>query len=651
MKNIEGQKRVVIEHLTPQIDGGLYPVKRTIGETLTIKADVFADGHDWVSAFVQHKKNSDKEWTNIAMMPLDDGLETHIASLEIVEMGVYEYRIKAFINHPISWQHNLKRRLQDANRQDIELQMLVGIEFLENIKHKAKKSEHKLINLLINDLNQFSKLDVCLEKALGNDISQWFERYPTDEQATFSPTLVCLAQRKKAGFSTWYSFFPRSASQNGTHGTFADCQALLPRIAQMGFDVVYLPPIHPIGVQHRKGKNNAVAADPNEVGCPYGIGLNEDGHKAILVELGTLGEFKNLVKTANDLGIEIAMDYALQCSPDHPYVNQHPKWFKWRPDGTVQYAENPPKKYQDILPINFENDDWQAMWQEFKSIFDHWIACGVNMFRVDNPHTKSFVFWQWVISEINKTNPDVLFLAEAFTRPRITEQLAKVGFQQSYTYFTWRYNKAEMQKYVKDLTTSDTKEYMRPCFWTNTHDINPYYLQTQNEAMFILRYAMAATLSANTGIFGPCFELMDSTPFPGKEEYWNSEKYEVRHWDWNKKNLLTYVISKINQLRHQNEALQYTNNITFCDTSNENLMAYVKTYKENRILCVVNWDVNNTQNGTLKIPLDLIGKHREQAFFVHDLLTGYRYQWHGEFNFIELNPAVMPCHIFRIEEF
>ncbi|MEZ4800443.1 MAG: hypothetical protein R2809_11875 [Flavobacteriales bacterium] len=418
----------------------------------------------------------------------------------------------------------------------------------------------------------------------------------------------------------------------------------------MGFDVVYFPPIHPIGHVFRKGKNNSLNAGPDEPGCPYATGSEDGGHKEILSELGTLQDFKRLIKKTSELDMEVAMDFAIQCSLDHPYVKKHPQWFKWRPDGTVQYAENPPKKYQDVLPLDFENEDWQNMWHELKGILEYWIAQGIKIFRVDNPHTKSFIFWQWCIAEINKKNPEVIFLSEAFTRPRIMENLAKKGFHQSYTYFTWRNNKHELMQYMNELTQSPMKEYFRPNFWPNTHDINPYITQNAHEPQYILRLFLAATLSANYGIFGPSYELMAHAAIPGKEEYLNSEKYEVRHWDWNHRNKLMHVISSINKIRNENVAMQFTNNYTECHVENEHMMAWLKVYNDNKILCIANLDAYNKQSATVHIPLDKIGKFEGQGFSVHDLVTGEKYNWNGSRNYVELDPYRLPFHIFRIEE-
>jgi starch synthase (maltosyl-transferring) len=453
-------------------------------------------------------------------------------------------------------------------------------------------------------------------------------------------------------FSTWYEFFPRSAAQEANrHGTFQDCVKLLPRIAEMGFDTIYLPPIHPIGRAFRKGKNNSVTSESGEPGSPWAIGAAEGGHKAILPELGTLDDFRHFVEEAREHGIEVALDFAIQCSPDHPYVKEHPQWFRWRPDGTVQYAENPPKKYQDVLPVNFETEDWKNLWLELKSIVLHWIEQGVYIFRVDNPHTKTFNFWEWLIREVRSQHPQIIFLAEAFTRPRVMEQLGKIGFTQSYTYFTWRNNPQEMREYLTELTQTEMREYYRPNFWPNTPDILPEVLQHGGEPAHIMRVILAATLSSNYGLYGPVYEFGISTPVSGKEEYLDSEKYEIKHWDWGKRTKISEVITLINKIRKVNPALQTTWNIAFGDTDNQQLLCFAKwdSARKNKMLIVANMDPYNTQAGWVKVPLRELQLIEGEQYLVHDLLTEHKYTWQNEWNYVELRPHEMPVHVFRIE--
>lgn len=640
-----GRNRVIVSNVQPHVDNGLYPVKRVVGEWLNVEADVYADGHDSVTAVLLYRQTGKRNWNEVRMQSI--GNDRWQAGFTLGEEGPWEFTVKGFIDHPLTWQMDFRRRLESNDVKELNLQLQMGIDWLEKISKANPKSKREAKQWI-------EKLqgDSAYQNAASGEFENFLRNYPLIVFPTvYEKTLPVVAQRKRAGFSSWYSFFPRSATKSpGKHGTFKDCIELLPRIQEMGFDVIYLTPIHPIGNSFRKGKNNSLNAGPDEPGCPYAIGGKSGGHKEILEELGTVSDFKKLIAAAEEKGMEIAMDFAIQCSPDHPYVKAHPKWFKWRPDGTVQYAENPPKKYQDVLPLDFENEDWQGMWRELKSILDYWIDLGIKIFRVDNPHTKSFLFWQWCLEEINKKNPEVIFLSEAFTKPKVMNELAKKGFHQSYTYFTWRNTKAELMQYMSDLVYTDAREYYRPNFWTNTHDINPYILQSGHEPQYLIRFFLAATLSSNYGIYGPVFEQMVHDALPGREEYLDSEKYEVRYWDWSKTNKVTQIISIVNKLRNENTALQFTNNYTPCEIHNDHLMAYLKVMGDNKILCVVNLDAWNKQSGTVNIPLHLIGKHADERFVVHDLITDDKYQWQGHSNYVELDPYRLPFHIFRIED-
>ncbi len=640
-------QRVIVEHVTPEIDAGRFYIKKTIGDTVRIEADIFTDGHDYIAARLLYKHQDDKKWLHLPMHLINN--DRWQASFDLPKMGFYNYTITAWVDHALTWHHGFLKKYQDAQHLDVEL--LIGAGFLDAMLPVANKADQKLITKITALMHDKVKYDQAVNMVLGKEMHHLIDTYPNLEYATtYSRELKIYVDREKAGFSSWYCFFPRSASPvEGKHGTFKDCEALLPRIAEMGFDVLYFPPIHPIGHNFRKGKNNTVNALPGDDGVPYAIGSEEGGHKDILKDLGTLNDFKHLMKEAAEHGLEIALDFAIQCSPDHPYVKQHPKWFKWRPDGTVQYAENPPKKYQDILPINFENDDWQNLWKELKNILDYWCEQGIRIFRVDNPHTKSFHFWEWCIAEVQKKYPGTIFLSEAFTKPKVMKQLAKLGYTQSYTYYVWRNSKQELMEYMTELTQTEMKDYFRPNFWPNTHDINPYALQGGNEAAFITRYFMAATLSSNYGIFGPVYELMYHAPYPGKEEYLNSEKYEVMHWDWDKRNKLTDVITKVNAARKVNPALQSTNNIKFCEVHNDMLLAYYKKAGDNHILCIINLDPYSKQQGMVQTPLLEMGIWPGQDFTVFDILTGRSYIWNQEWNYVELAPRQLPVHLFKIE--
>jgi starch synthase (maltosyl-transferring) len=646
----DGRSRVVIEHVLPQLNGGRFPIKRTVGEKLTVLADVFADGHDEVRVALLVRHADETDWQEIPMeFQANDRWE---ASFVPEKRGMYEYTVQGWVDHLYTWQKGLKKKFEAG--QDVGVELLIGANWIEEAAQRAPEAEAGKLTAWASQLRAQTNQSDGVSFALSTEVSRLVEAYPDKKYASiYHRTLQMEAERQKALFSTWYEFFPRSASSEpGKHGTFKDCEALLPRIAEMGFDTVYLPPIHPIGTSNRKGANNAVSAQPGEPGSPWAIGGKEGGHKAIHPELGTVEDFVSLVKKAKEYTIEIALDVALQCSPDHPYVKEHPQWFRWRPDGTVQYAENPPKKYQDVLPINFETDDWENLWKELKSIFDYWIDKGVYIFRVDNPHTKSFVFWEWCIREVRKQHPDTIFLAEAFTRPRVMEQLAKLGFNQSYTYYTWRNTQFEIKQYMTELTKTDMREYYRPNFWPNTPDILPEMLQTGGEAAHVSRLVMAATLSSNYGLYGPVYEFGINAPMHvGKEEYLDSEKYEIMHWDWNRRTKIRDVMTRINRIRKENAALQTTWNIEFGETDNQQLICYAKMddLRSNKMLMVVNLDPHHVQSGWIKVPIQYLNLSAGSAYTVHDLMTDTRYQWHHEWNYVELHPDAMPVHVFRIE--
>ena len=646
---MQNQKRVLIENVLPQLDNGNFFIKRIIGQNINVFADIISDGHDLIEAAVQFKYENDKKYLEIRMNSLpNDSFET---TFFVEKQGYYSYYVESWIDYALNWQYGIGKKIID--NQEVKSELLEGIEYLKPLLKKVSASDIKYLEETIKLFSQEKNYNEAIKEAISDKLKFIFKENPTKFLANQSKELKIYVDRPKALFSTWYEFFPRSASNKlGNHGSFKDCEKLLPRVAKMGFDTLYFPPIHPIGEVNRKGINNATNANPSDVGSPWGIGSQYGGHKSIHPELGTLSDFKSLVNTAKNLGIEIAMDFALQAAPDHPYVKDFPQWFKWRPDGTVQYAENPPKKYQDILPIYFESDDWKNLWKELLDCALFWVEeCGIKIFRVDNPHTKPFYFWGWLIAEIKKKHPDVLFLAEAFTRPKIMNELAKQGFTQSYTYFTWRNSKAELIQYVTELTQSEQKEYFRPNFWPNTPDINPYALQGANESTYLQKYFLAATLSSSVGIYGPVFEHMISDAIPGKEEYMDSEKYQIRHWDWEKENKITMLITKINNIRKEQTSLQQTNNVQFCDTDNDQVIAYYKfdDAKENETLMICSLDAYYAKQAWVKIPLQSLGIIEGQLFTVTDLITGNSYIWNREWNFIEIHPS-LPFHLFKIQK-
>lgn len=645
---MQKQERVVIDAVSPQINGGEFFIKRIVNEIINVDANVLVDGHDVIAASVLFKHENARKWSEVRMH--HTGNDEWAASFIVEKQGFYDYKVQGWVDHALNWQHGIERKIDDG--QHVISELLEGVLYLEPLLKKVKKNEKEFVQECLACFKDESRYDKALELAKSETLHHLFYTYPEKELANESQTLQVYVDRKKARFSTWYEFFPRSASEEeGKHGTFKDCERLLGRVADMGFDTLYFPPVHPIGEVNRKGKNNTTEAFEGDAGSAWGIGSKYGGHKDIHPELGTLADFKRLVKKAKDLGIEVAMDYALQAAPDHPWVTSNPEWFKWRPDGTVQYAENPPKKYQDILPIYWENDNYKALWQECLDILLHWVDCGINVFRVDNPHTKPYYFWNWVMLEVKKKHPDVIFLAEAFTKPKVMQRLAKEGYSQSYTYFTWRDNKHELTEYMVELTQSDQREYMQPNFWPNTPDINPYHLQGANESKYLQRYALAATLSSSIGIYGPVFEQMIHEAIPGKEEYYMSEKFEVKHYDWFIENKITLLISKINKIRHENAALQQTNNIRFCHIENDNLMAFYKwdQDKTNELLIIISLDQYYAQQGTVQLPMHELGIHEGQQIQVEDLVTGSSYNWHSEWNFVELHPT-LPFHIFKINK-
>lgn len=676
LTSIPGQQRVRIERVSPELDAGFdrpgrYPIKAIIGQIIAVEADIITDGHDYLAARLLYKHADEKAWQETPMMLLVN--DRWAGSFPVEKLGRYHYNIEAWVDHITSWQHEIHLKVADGQRISSELK--AGAVLVDRMAHRAgggpntnaAANAHDAAALIrtaalfregsdhVADAQAGDPYAEAVTLAESDQFLHWAQQYPERQHparyACDSPNgLGVEVDRAAAGFSTWYCLFPRSAAREvGTHGTFRDVEKLLPRIAGLGFDVLYLPPIHPIGTAHRKGKNNSVICQPGEPGVPYGIGSAEGGHDTIHAELGTVDDFKHLIAEAKSYGMEVAMDLAIQCSPDHPWATQHPEWFKKRPDGTIQYAENPPKKYQDIYPVYFETDDWQNLWLELRRVLLVWADWGVKIVRVDNPHTKPFGFWEWVIADVKKHHPDMLFLSEAFTKPKVMQQLAKVGFAHSYTYYTWRTTKAELQQYMTELTAGEIKHYFRPNFWPTTHDINPGILQSGHEPQFLIRYFLAATLSSNYGIYGPSFELMEHVPVPNKEEFLNSEKYEIRYWDWERTNKLTYLIGLTNRIRRENRALQETNNLTFCTINDDYLMAYLKVTGANRLLTIVNTDAYNRRAGLVQVPIWQLGIGPNQPYTVHDLLTDNRYTWRGEWNFVELDPYIMPMHLFRID--
>ena len=645
---MQNQSRIVVQNIAPQLNEGTVFIKRVVDEIVNVTADVLVDGHDVLQASILYKHESEKRWQETRMHATSN--DEYAASFITTKQGFYSYKIEGWVDYALNWQHGIERKIDDY--QHVNSELLEGadllFDFIASVNSDDKEYLHHLISIFKNP-NSYAE---AVKEAVSKKLHLILKNNPKKLLTQTSAEYKVYVDRLKARFSTWYEFFPRSASEEeGKHGTFNDCHRLLPRIAHMGFDTLYFPPIHPIGEVNRKGKNNTTVAQNGDVGSTWGIGSKHGGHKDIHPELGSLEDFKNLITKAKELGIEVAMDYALQAAPDHPWVTAHPDWFKWRPDGTVQYAENPPKKYQDILPIYWESKDYKNLWQECLDTLFYWINCGINVFRVDNPHTKPYYFWGWIVTEVKKKHPDVLFLAEAFTRPKIMHQLAKQGYTQSYTYFTWRDSKHELIAYMNELTQTDQKEFMRPNFWPNTPDINPYHLQGAPESKYLIRYALAATLSSNIGIYGPVFEQMIDTPIAGKEEYFMSEKFQLCQYDWFKENKVTTLISIINNIRKENESYQQTNNIKFLETGNDQLIAFYKWNQDrtNETLTVISLDAYNSQSGSVKLPLHDLGVNYGRKVEVIDLVTRNSYNWYNESNYVQLH-AILPFHIFKINK-
>ena len=647
----DGRARVVIEGVKPEVDGGRFPAKRSIGESVAVEANIFCDGHDVIRARLCHRRAGEADWQETPMRPL--GNDRWQASFGVDAVGAYEYTLVAWIDRFLTWRHDLARR---QDEKDIAVAMLVGADLVEAAAARAAgDAGSRLLDhtaRLRSATTASASRDAGMDEELAGLMAIYGERH---HARWYDRVLAVTVDPERARFSAWYELFPRSCLAEGAdHGNFAACEQQLPYIAEMGFDVLYLPPIHPIGDAFRKGPNNALTVTAGDPGSPWAIGAADGGHKGVHAELGTLDDFRRLVLRAREYGIEVAMDIAFQCAPDHPYVREHPSWFRWRPDGTVQYAENPPKKYQDIYPFDFENDEWHELWLELKSIFDFWLEQGVRIFRVDNPHTKPFPMWEWLIGEVKLTHPDAIFLAEAFTRPRIMHRLAKLGFTQSYTYFAWRNTKQELVDYFTELTKDDSREYFRPNLWPNTPDILTEFLQYGGRPAFMLRVALAATLGANYGIYGPAYELMEhEARDPGGEEYLDSEKYQVRRWDLERADSLKDYITRLNCIRKENPALQSDWNLRFHPVDNDMLLCYSKSGAADAeglstIVVVANLDPHNAQSGWIELPLDDLGVDAARPYQAHDLLSGARFLWQGPRNFIRLDPQSSPVHILRL---
>jgi len=646
---LDGRKRVIIEAASPEVDGGAFPAKRVIGDVVPAEADIFADGHDLVSAVVLHRHDSESKWAEVRMRPLVN--DRWRAEFTVEKLGFHRFTIEAWVDHFLTWHRDLKKRVDGgALEEELRVQLLIGLEHLRAAAKRAGARDRRKLEAAMAALESDDPVDDKITDLWSDDLLALMWRNAERKFVTrYERELRIEVDRRLAACSSWYELFPRStASEPGKHGTFGDVENQLPRIARMGFDILYLPPIHPIGETYRKGKNNKVKAEAGDVGSPWAIGGEAGGHKATHPDLGTIEDFERLVAKAKEHGIEVAMDIAFQASPDHPYVKEHPSWFLMRPDGTIQYAENPPKKYQDIYPFHFESDQWQELWAELRDVFAFWVGKGVRVFRVDNPHTKPLPFWEWCIRDLKREWPDLIFLSEAFTRPKIMYRLAKAGFTQSYTYFAWRHTKQELTEYFEEVTKPPVSDLFRPNVWPNTPDILTECLQYGGRPAFVQRFILAATLGASYGIYGPAYErFVHQAREHGSEEYLDSEKYEVRHWGSTDDDM-SEIIALVNRIRRENPALQQNATLKFHATDNEQLLCYSKTSAENVIVVVVNLDAHNTHAGWLDLDLAALQLDPDRTYQVHDLLSNARYSWHGPRNYVQTNPHVIPAHIFRI---
>ncbi|TAM37854.1 MAG: alpha-1,4-glucan--maltose-1-phosphate maltosyltransferase [Burkholderiaceae bacterium] len=646
-----GRVRAVVDAVRPSVDGGRFAVKRIVGDEMVVDADCFTDSHDVLRVMLRWRTVGGAKFSEVEMVAL--GNDVWRGAFTLPTIGRYVYTVIAWVDHFASWRHELVRRV-DAD--DVRVAAQVGAILLDEAATRAPASDRKTLTAGAAKLRQGasdaeSDPDLLKNLALDETLTTLALAYPERSlEVAYPVELPLIVDRQRARASSWYEMFPRSAAaEPGRHGSFADVETRLPYIAELGFDVLYFPPIHPVGRVRRKGKNNALLAEATDVGSPWAIGADEGGHTAILPELGTAADFRHLVAMASNLGIDIALDIAFQCAPDHPWVKEHPNWFRTRPDGSVQYAENPPKKYQDIYPFNFETDDWIGLWEALKGVFEYWIGEGVTIFRVDNPHTKPFSFWEWVIRELKCEHPQLIFLAEAFTRPKVMHRLAKLGYTQSYTYFTWRNTKRELIEYFTELSQGSGREYFRPNVWPNTPDILHEQLHGGRRPVYVARLVLAATLAASYGIYGPVYELLEGTPREAaSEEYRDSEKYQLRHWTLDDAGSLRGLIARINRIRRENPALQHDWNLVFCGTDNDQLIAYAKQTGDNVIVTVVNLDPNHVQSGWVDLDPHAFGVDESAQYQMHDLLTDKRFLWQGRHNFVMLDPALVPAHVMRL---
>ena len=645
------QRRVVIEGIAPSVDDGRFPIKRTLGERVVVRADVFADGHDILAAALLYRRAGASAWLEAPMTPV--GNDRWEAAFDVDTLGRYEYTVEGWIDLFATWRHGLSAKTGAG--LDVSSELLEGAQIVQEVlRIHQGHGVHELLKragTVLEDATRSAPERIAV--ALSPELAEAMAAVPDRSRATlYDRILSVIVEPERARFGAWYEMFPRSAGTDPTRsGTFDDAAARLPYIREMGFDVLYLPPIHPIGRSFRKGRNNSLEPGPDDPGSPWAIGSDAGGHTAVEPGLGTLADFDRFVSAARSHDLEIALDLAYQASPDHPWVREHPEWFRRRPDGTIKYAENPPKKYQDIYPINFDSSDWRALWLELKQVVEFWIAHGVTIFRVDNPHTKPLRFWAWALEEIRRNHPETIFLSEAFTRPKVMRHLAKTGFSQSYTYFTWRNTAPEIRDYFTELTQTTVREYLRPNLFANTPDILHEYLQRGGRPAFIARLFLAATLGASYGIYSG-FELLENVPVrPGSEEYLDSEKYQIKLRNFEQPGSLAPLIGRINRIRREHPALQRDWGLRFHATDNPELICYSKRSEDGRdlLVMVVNLDPFHMQHGFVELALSDWGLPPDSPIQVRDLVTNERYHWRGGRNYVRLDPQASVAHILLVE--
>ena len=668
---LDGRRRVIVDAIRPCLDGGRTAIKRVVGDRVRVEADLLADGHDRLAGCLRYRHASAVAWSETpllagAQLPPTPQVEARgdrdfwYADFLVDALGIWEYSVCGWVDAWQTWAWGLGRKLADG--QDVGIELRAGADLAAAAGARAAGPDAVALRRLVELLRDPGSREAAEKVALAPETDALMRAHPDRSAETVSPlALPAIVEPVRARFSSWYEMFPRSRADGESgagdpsgpprHATFREAEQRLGYIAELGFDVVYLPPIHPIGRTFRKGPDNSLTASPSDPGSPWAIGGGEGGHKAVHPELGTLEDLRHFLATARAAGLEVALDVALQASPDHPYVKEHPEWFVHRADGSIQYAENPPKKYQDIYPFDFSGPAWESLWEELRSIFRFWIGQGATIFRVDNPHTKPLPFWRWCLESLKAEHPEAIFLAEAFTRPKLMQALAKAGFSQSYTYFTWRTTKWELTTYLRSIVDSDLKEYFRPNFWPNTPDILPEQLQVGTRATFIARAVLAATLSPSWGVYGPAFELQEKTARPGSEEYAHNEKYELRRWNVARPDSLAPVLRRLNEIRRGNPALQTITGTVFHETDNPALICFSRMEGDNELLVVVNLDPHNRHSGWISLDLAALRLPAQGSFQVHDLLADVRYLWSGARAFVALDPAVMPAHVFRVRRY